>query len=219
MTKGQVLGQHRPAPLRGRREAGAGRAERGRARTSRSPRWRSTRQRAELGRVEGLVDEGAGLHRRGGAGARRQRTPPRRGSPPRKQRCAQAAAVLDEAARQPVARRRCVSPIDGNVIELSREVGERVRGSDFSEDVVMTIAALNAMEVKIEVGEHEVVHLKPGQPAEVTRGRAGGAVLRGLGGGDCPEGAHQEPGHRGGGDHLPRHRGAGRAARRACCPA
>ncbi len=60
------------------------------------------------------------------------------------------------------------SPIDGNVIELSREVGERVRGSDFSEDVVMTIAALSAMEVKIEVGEHEVVHLKTGQPAEVT---------------------------------------------------
>jgi HlyD family secretion protein len=32
----------------------------------------------------------------------------------------------------------------------------------------MVIAALSAMEVKFEVGEHEVVHLKPGQPAEVT---------------------------------------------------
>jgi len=42
-----------------------------------------------------------------------------------------------------------------------------VRGSDFSEDVVMTIAALNSMEVKIEVGEHEVVHLVENQKAEV----------------------------------------------------
>ena len=60
------------------------------------------------------------------------------------------------------------SPIDGTVIELTREVGERVRGSDFSEDVVMTIAALSTMEVKIEVGEHEVVHLEAGQHAELT---------------------------------------------------
>ena len=67
-----------------------------------------------------------------------------------------------------VARTELISPIDGNVIELSREVGERVRGSDFSEDTVMTIAALNNMEVKIEVGEHEVVYLKPGQRAELS---------------------------------------------------
>jgi HlyD family secretion protein len=84
-----------------------------------------------------------------------------------RQRLAQASAVYDEAASN-LAKTTLTSPIDGNVIELSREVGERVRGSDFSEDVVMVIAALSAMEVKIEVGEHEVVHLKPGQPAEVT---------------------------------------------------
>jgi HlyD family secretion protein len=83
------------------------------------------------------------------------------------QRLAQSSAVYEEAASN-LAKTTLLSPIDGNVIELSREVGERVRGSDFSEDVVMVIAALNAMEVKFEVGEHEVVHLKPGQPAEVT---------------------------------------------------
>src|SRR5262249_60159848 len=60
------------------------------------------------------------------------------------------------------------SPIEGTVIELSREIGERVRGSDFSEDTVMTVAALNSMEVKIEVGEHEVVHLRNGQHAELS---------------------------------------------------
>lgn len=59
------------------------------------------------------------------------------------------------------------SPLDGNVIEVTRQVGERVRGSDFNEDVVMTLAALHLMEVKIEVGEHEVVHLKNRQKADI----------------------------------------------------
>lgn len=83
------------------------------------------------------------------------------------QRFARDTAVLEQA-RSDLSKTTLLSPIDGNVIELSREVGERVRGSDFNEDVVMVIAALNAMEVKFEVGEHEVVHLKPGQPAEIT---------------------------------------------------
>jgi HlyD family secretion protein len=83
------------------------------------------------------------------------------------QRLAQASAAYEEAQNN-LSKTTLLSPIDGNIIELSREVGERVRGSDFSEDVVMTIAALNVMEVKFEVGEHEVVHLKPGQPAEIT---------------------------------------------------
>jgi HlyD family secretion protein len=76
--------------------------------------------------------------------------------------------AMYEQAETDVARTELISPIDGNVIELSREIGERVRGSDFSEDTVMTVAALNNMEVKIEVGEHEVVFLKPGQRAELS---------------------------------------------------
>ncbi|MFP2963891.1 efflux RND transporter periplasmic adaptor subunit [Myxococcus sp. 1LA] len=84
-----------------------------------------------------------------------------------KQMLARNMAIVDQAQTD-LTRTTLVSPIDGNVIELSREVGERVRGSDLSEDVVMTIAALSAMEVKFEVGEHEVVHLRPGQPAEIT---------------------------------------------------
>jgi HlyD family secretion protein len=76
--------------------------------------------------------------------------------------------AMYEQAETNVARTELISPIDGNVIELTREIGERVRGSDFSEDTVMTVAALNNMEVKIEVGEHEVVFLKPGQRAELS---------------------------------------------------
>ncbi len=81
-------------------------------------------------------------------------------------RAAQAAAVMEEAANN-LAKTTLFSPIDGTVIEVTREVGERVRGSDFNEDVVMTLAALHAMEVKIEVGEHEVVHLLIGQKSDI----------------------------------------------------
>lgn len=75
-------------------------------------------------------------------------------------------AILDEAQNN-LAKTTLVSPIDGTVIERNREIGERVRGSDFNEDVVMSLAALASMEVKIEVGEHEVVHLAMEQKADV----------------------------------------------------
>jgi HlyD family secretion protein len=81
-------------------------------------------------------------------------------------RSAQAAAQLEEQANN-LSKTTLLAPIDATVIECTREVGERVRGSDFSEDIVMTLAALATMEVKIEVGEHEVVHLKAGQKSQV----------------------------------------------------
>ena len=96
-----------------------------------------------------------------------------------KERHAQAAAAFEEAQTN-LSKTTLVSPIDGTVIEKSREVGERVRGSDFSEDVVMTLAALNAMEVKIEVGEHEVVYLRPGQKAEISVDALEGQTFEGV---------------------------------------
>lgn len=94
------------------------------------------------------------------------------------QRLAQSAAMLDEAQTN-LSRTTLLSPIEGTVIEVSREIGERVRGSDFNEDVVMTIAALAAMEVKIEVGEHEVVHLKAGQRSDITMDALEGQTFEG----------------------------------------
>jgi HlyD family secretion protein len=96
-----------------------------------------------------------------------------------KDRAAQALARLDEA-NSDLSKTTLTSPIEGTVIELSREVGERVRGSDFSEDVVMTIAALAEMEVKIEVGEHEVVHLLAGQKADVAIDAIEGQTFQGT---------------------------------------
>ncbi|MBJ6762451.1 efflux RND transporter periplasmic adaptor subunit [Myxococcaceae bacterium JPH2] len=137
----------------------------------------AARTRAELGRVQGLTDKGLAS----GAEletARATLDTAEAKVAAAKQRLAQNAAFLEQSATD-LAKTTLESPIDGTVIEMSREVGERVRGSDFSEDVVMTIAALNVMEVKFEVGEHEVVHLKTGQPAEVTMDALEGQTFQG----------------------------------------
>jgi HlyD family secretion protein len=81
-------------------------------------------------------------------------------------RVTQAQASLAEA-QQSVAWATLVAPADGTVLALNHRVGERIRGSDFSEDVILTIGTLGEMEVKIEVGEHDVVWLKPGQEASI----------------------------------------------------
>ena len=59
------------------------------------------------------------------------------------------------------------APVDGTVLAVNHRVGERVRGSDFAEDVVLVLGSLNEMDVRIEVGEHDVVYIKEGQDAVV----------------------------------------------------
>jgi HlyD family secretion protein len=125
-----------------------------------------TRTKQDLGRVEELAKKGMASAAEVEQARSAYETAEARLSAAR-QRYARDSAVLEQA-QSDLSKTTLTSPIDGNVIELSREVGERVRGSDFNEDVVMVIAALNAMEVKFEVGEHEVVHLKNGQPAEIS---------------------------------------------------
>ncbi|HZY04840.1 MAG TPA: efflux RND transporter periplasmic adaptor subunit [Anaeromyxobacteraceae bacterium] len=81
-------------------------------------------------------------------------------------RVAQATAALADA-RHLLSYTTLVSPIDGVITSRQKQVGERVRGSDFNEDVIVIVATLSSMEMKAEVGEHEVVHLREGQAAEV----------------------------------------------------
>ena len=132
----------------------------------------------ELGRVKGLVEKGLASK------AEQERAmsdlaSARSRLASQADRAAQAAAVMEEAANN-LSRTTLFSPIDGNVIEVTREVGERVRGSDFNEDVVMTLAALHAMEVKIEVGEHEVVHLILGQKSDIKIDAFDGQTFEGT---------------------------------------
>jgi HlyD family secretion protein len=83
-----------------------------------------------------------------------------------KERVAQADAQLSEA-RQLLSYTTLLSPIDGVVTSRLKQVGERVRGGELQEDPIVIIATLSNMEVKVEVGEHEVVYLREGDPAEV----------------------------------------------------
>jgi len=82
------------------------------------------------------------------------------------ERISQADAALREA-RHALSLTTLVAPMDGIVTQRQKQVGERVRGSDFSEDVILVIATLSQMEAKVEVGEHEVVFVKEGDPADI----------------------------------------------------
>jgi HlyD family secretion protein len=72
-----------------------------------------------------------------------------------------------EQALYNLSRATLTAPIDGTILELDHKVGERIRGSDFSEDVVMLMGGLADMEVKAEVGEHEVVGIHVGDESAV----------------------------------------------------
>ena len=72
-----------------------------------------------------------------------------------------------ETALYNLSRATLTAPIDGTILELYHKVGERIRGSDFSEDVVLLMGGLSEMEVKVEVGEHEVVGIHVGDEATV----------------------------------------------------
>ena len=72
-----------------------------------------------------------------------------------------------EQALYNLSRATLTAPIDGTILELQHKVGERIRGSDFSEDVVLLMGGLSDMEVKAEVGEHEVVGIHVGDEANI----------------------------------------------------
>jgi HlyD family secretion protein len=72
-----------------------------------------------------------------------------------------------ETALYNLSRATLTAPIDGTVMEIQHKVGERIRGSDLSEDVVLIMGGLSDMEVKAEVGEHEVVGIHEGDEATI----------------------------------------------------
>lgn len=83
-----------------------------------------------------------------------------------KQRVAQAKGALDEATEN-MAKSRLYAPIDGTIITLNKKLGERIRASDLSEDVLLILAPLHAMQVIVDISEQDVVRLAVGQIAEV----------------------------------------------------
>ncbi len=165
VKKGQVLGRIDPRPFVAAAKQAQAAVSAARADVA-TAQVEVDRNKLELDRVQGLAKRGmSSAAEVDKARADFNGAVARLGSA--QQKYAGQVAALEQAQTN-VTRTTLFSPIDGTVIELSREIGERVRGSDFSEDTVMTVAALNSMEVKIEVGEHEVVHLRNGQHAELS---------------------------------------------------
>jgi HlyD family secretion protein len=71
------------------------------------------------------------------------------------------------------------APVDGMVLAVNHRVGERVRGSDFAEDVIVVLGTIDQVEVRLEVSEQDVVHIAPGQPATVEIDAFGEEVFPG----------------------------------------
>ncbi len=67
-------------------------------------------------------------------------------------------------AEEELAKTTIVSPIDGTISKLNSQLGERVVGTaTMAGTDVMIIADLNEMEARVDIGEIDVVLIKPGQ--------------------------------------------------------
>lgn len=75
----------------------------------------------------------------------------------------QAKYGLDKALDD-LSKTKIQSPMDGTVTRLRSQAGERVLGTSFNMGTeIMTIANLDAMEARVDIGEIDVVLIKPGQ--------------------------------------------------------
>ncbi len=79
----------------------------------------------------------------------------------------QAKFGLDRAADD-LSKTTITSPIDGTVTKLNSELGERVLGTSFNKGTeIMIVSDLSAMEAVVDIGEMDVVLIKPEQKARL----------------------------------------------------
>lgn len=80
---------------------------------------------------------------------------------------AQAGFALDKAVED-LSKTTILAPIDGTVTRLQSQLGERVLGTSFNKGTeIMTVSDLNQMEARADIGEVDVVLIKPGQKARL----------------------------------------------------
>lgn len=80
---------------------------------------------------------------------------------------AQARFAVDKADED-LSKTTILSPIDGYVTRLQSQLGERVLGTSFNKGTeIMTISDLSQMEARVDIGEVDVVLIKPGQKARL----------------------------------------------------
>lgn len=75
----------------------------------------------------------------------------------------QARFALDKATDD-LSKTTILAPIDGTIARLKSQLGERVLGTSFNMGTeIMTIADLNVMEARVDIGEVDVLLIAPGQ--------------------------------------------------------
>jgi len=73
-----------------------------------------------------------------------------------------------ERPRDDLGKTTIVAPLDGTVSRLNSQLGERVVGTAMMAGTeIMTIADLNEMEARVDIGEADVVLIATGQPAHL----------------------------------------------------
>ena len=78
-----------------------------------------------------------------------------------------AKASLDRI-KEELAKTTIVSPLDGTVSKLNSRLGERVVGTAMMTGTeIMIVSDLNEMEARVDIGESDVVLIKPGQKARL----------------------------------------------------
>lgn len=78
------------------------------------------------------------------------------------------AKANEDSAQDSLIKTTIFSPMDGTISQLNSQLGERVLGTvqNIGTDI-MIISDLNAMEARVDVGEMDVVLIKPGQKARL----------------------------------------------------
>ena len=96
-----------------------------------------------------------------------------------KESVSQARAFLDQA-KDDLSKTKLFTTLGGIVVKINKEVGEIALGSQFQEDIIMTIADLSQMEVLVEVDENDVVLLEIGDTTAIEIDAFGDEIFRGL---------------------------------------
>ena len=154
-----------------RAELDAARAELARARERRDHLRRESDRTGELAE-RGLASESQR------EGSRSQAATASTDVTAARQRVQVARARLDEEEKR-LEWATLSAPIAGTILAVKHRPGERVLGSDLAEDVVLVLGSLTEVQVRMEVGEFDIVHIEPDQPARIEIDSMPGRELRG----------------------------------------
>ena len=91
----------------------------------------------------------------------------------------QSEAALKQAADD-LDKKTILSPMDGTITQLKKEEGEIALGSQFQEDVIMTVGDLTQMEVLAEVDENDVVLIDIGDSVKIEVDAIPDTILKGI---------------------------------------